>query len=508
MELEFEREAMDGYETLAELTLCQEETQETIVPDACPDILRIVEVCGQAFLGEKQVKEGSGTVTGTVRAVVLYRPEGGGGLCRMEAEVPFTVQAELPGLTEQGKLVACPRLKRADARVLNPRKVLLRVELAVELTACQPIHRELCRAVNGAEEQAICQKQTTYEHYCLCAVEEKPFVFEDQIRLKSGQGENLRLMDSRVQTLCTESRRIGNKLIFKGNAEVYLLLLAPDGGLTACRETLPFSQVLELGDGGEEGDCRITVDVLSFRCAPDLDDRQCMEVELELLAQAQVYRHRTMTVLRDLYSTARLTECETELCPLCHREEDSVLPQSSRELLETGEGVRGVVDSTLCLGEVSQRREGRELILSAEARITVLYLDESEELRTGEGTFPVICRMGASEGARCSCRCVCPGEVYAAPAAGGIEVRFNVEFHCLTTGTEELSVIATARLGEERSSGGGERPSVVLRLAAPGEGLWEIAKNYGTTTEQILRANELDSDRLPLGAMLLIPSAG
>ena len=46
--MEFERDTIISYETVAETTLCQEETLESIVPDACPDILRIVDVCGQA----------------------------------------------------------------------------------------------------------------------------------------------------------------------------------------------------------------------------------------------------------------------------------------------------------------------------------------------------------------------------------------------------------------------------------------------------------------------------
>jgi LysM repeat protein len=47
---------------------------------------------------------------------------------------------------------------------------------------------------------------------------------------------------------------------------------------------------------------------------------------------------------------------------------------------------------------------------------------------------------------------------------------------------------------------------VVLRLPAPGEELWDIAKAHGTTVEQILQANELEEDALPTGRMLLIPS--
>ena len=79
MELELKRDAIHCFETVADVTICQEETQEAIVPDACPDILRIVEVCGQACLTGKQAREGMATVSGMVRASVLYLPETGGG---------------------------------------------------------------------------------------------------------------------------------------------------------------------------------------------------------------------------------------------------------------------------------------------------------------------------------------------------------------------------------------------------------------------------------------------
>ena len=48
---------------------------------------------------------------------------------------------------------------------------------------------------------------------------------------------------------------------------------------------------------------------------------------------------------------------------------------------------------------------------------------------------------------------------------------------------------------------------MVLRFAAPGEEVWDIAKAYGATTAQILQANELEEETLPAGRMLLIPNA-
>ena len=87
-----------------------------------------------------------------------------------------------------------------------------------------------------------------------------------------------------------------------------------------------------------------------------------------------------------------------------------------------------------------------------------------------------------------------------------MEVRFTLEFHCLTVCRTQAASVREARLGGPRSKGAGPSPSVVLRLAAPGEGIWELAKAYGTTTQQILQANELEEETIPEGKMLLIPS--
>ena len=498
--MEFERDTIISYDTVAEATLCQEETLESIVPDACPDILRIVDVCGQATLTGKQAREGAFQVSGAVRASILYQPEGGGGLRRMEVSLPFTCQGDAPGLTERGTVLASPRLRCAEARALNPRKVLLRVDLAVDITACQPVERAVCVGAGGGEE-TVCQKKFQGEDYQLFAVQEKPFTFSDQVRLQSGGGEAPVLLAARIQPVC-----IGSKLIFKGVAELDLLLQEPGGALTTSHESMPFSQIIEAAGAVEEGDCQVEVEVASFRCEPDPADGRELNVDLELLAQAQVRCRRPVTLLQDLYSTSNLMEVERENQSLCRLVEQSVRPQAVRELLETGEMVRSVVDARLALGQVRQSREGKELALTADAWITVLYLDENELVQCVRQSIPVTCRLECPEGARCSCFCACPGEVFAAPAAGGVEVRFTVEFHCLTTETTTVPAVTAAQLGETRNGGEGQRPSVVLRMPAPGEELWDIAKAHGATMEQILQANELEEEALPMGRMLLIPS--
>ena len=80
MELELECTQLSGFETVLDTTVFHEETMEMIVPDACPDILRIVDTEGMACLRTKEAQEGRAEVSGTARAAVLYLPDGGEGL--------------------------------------------------------------------------------------------------------------------------------------------------------------------------------------------------------------------------------------------------------------------------------------------------------------------------------------------------------------------------------------------------------------------------------------------
>ena len=505
MELEFDRDTITCYETAAEATLCQEETLESIVPDACPDILRIVDVYGQAELRGKQTREGGVTVSGFVRATILYQPDGSDDLHRMDVGLPFTCQMEVSGLSSGGVVLASPRLRRAEARALNPRKVLLRADLAVDIKACQPVERTVLRSVLEAEQNNVCQRQYQGQTYHIAAIQEKNFTFSERVRIPSNQADIGRVMALRAQPVCTESKLIGSKLIFKGAVELSLLLQEPTGTLVSSRESIPFSQVMEVNGVGEENDCEIAVELSDLQWEPLIDEKGMLDVSLELLAQAQVRCHRPMVLLQDLYSTLCHMDVSWEAVPMWQQVEQSVRPQAVRELLECEELVRSVVDSRLALGPVTQKREGTQLILTAEVWITVLYRDEQEQLQCICQMLPVPLRLDCPEGQVCSCKSQCQGEVFAAPGAGGVEVRFTLEFHCQTQRQTAVNCVCSATPGEARNSESGPTPSLILRLATPGEGLWELAKTYGTTQEQILQANELTEEDLPEGKMLLIP---
>ncbi len=502
MELELRCETVNCFESVLNTTVYQEETQEAIVPDACPDILRILDTRAQAYLTGKQVRDGMATVSGLVRANVFYLPEQPDTCVRhLEITIPFTCQSEAPGLTSQATVLASPRLRWAEARPLNPRKVLLRVDLAVEINAYQPNGIHLCCAVESGQTYGIEQLVSEESTYMTAAIQEKPFTFSDRLEL-GASGQDTELLSVIGVPSCSECKLIGSKLIFKGDVDIEALV-CEGGELRTVRQAMTFSQIMEISDVGEGCCCEVRVALTDLALQRENRFSDC-EVTVELLAQAVVRERRTLSILRDLYSTGWHTETTRSACSIYHALEDGAKSVPVRELMETTTLVRTLSCCWCELGEIHMTKERDHTVFTADVHFAAIYLDDAEQFQSVHKVMPVQCR---SDSAGDSSRCWCsqPRELFVSPAAGGLEVRFVLEFHCLSLTEQQVTGIQAATLGNERQKADASQPSVILRLAAPGERLWDIAKAYATTAEQISQANELEDGSIPRGKMLLIP---
>ena len=230
-----------------------------------------------------------------------------------------------------------------------------------------------------------------------------------------------------------------------------------------------------------------------------------MSVSLGMLAQAVVREERQVTLLSDIYSTAYDLSVQRRGYALARLLEHGERRITARELLETTSPVRQVCDVHIHVGQVEAERDGEQGRLKAELSATVVYLSEEGMLEAVTRTITAMCPMELSAGAMCSCRCVCSGEGAAAPAGGGVELRCPLEFRYLSLLPRQITGVAQVRLDEDAPRDPSARPSIVLRAVEEGERLWDIAKAYGTTMEDIVQANSLGEDALTAGRVLLIP---
>lgn len=501
--MELKKHITRYYQPVYATIVQKEESDEAIVPDSSPDIQSIVATTGLACLKDKFARDGRLEMSGVVKATVLYIPDGQQSMKKLELNLPFNHAVEHPAM--DGDVIAhiVPTVLSAETRLLNPRKVQVTVVLSLAIDVVAPAEWEVCDGLLDDEHEL--QMLTDYQSAIVpIAVREKEFTVTDEIELPSSKPPIGELLTVNVTPSAREVKVIGNKLVFKGLAQLQILYNTPDNEAVATFEQeLPFSQILEM-DGLEEN-CDSTVDLqligleIDLRTGISLDTR-VLGITLPLTAYAVATLERRMEVLADVYST-------TQDCKLTYKNytftqpgerEERLVPV--RELIETGMGVQSVLDTAVALGTPSLHH-GDESAVTCDAFVRVLYVSDDGSYATATRRLSIPCPV---DGDAWIVKVKQPLEVSAAATQDGMEVRFGVEFILETVNEVQLLSLDDIELlplvAEDAP-----RPSVVLRRVQAGEKLWNVAKRYKTTIEDIKAANQLEDGELSASKMLLIP---
>ena len=507
MELELKREICDAWVQDTELALSSEESVETIVPDYCPDIGRVIETSGTVYIHSQELRGGTAEVTGAVRVCVLYTPDGERGIHTLEFSLPFTASAEARNLPEGAVLTAEAETEFLEIRPLNPRKLFTHCKLVIHLT---PYRKASVTCVSDAVETEDIPLEKRLERrkaVVLTHVVRRDFVFSDALNLSPGRPGAAELLSSRVTSHVTEAKAIGNKLIVKGVSAVFLLYLTEDGDCGSAVGELPFSQILDLDAAPETPavSAKLQQTDTDVRLGDDTDGRR-IDVTLYFTAFGFVREERELTLLRDLYSTTRNVRYETEPLPVAALFEQETRRQNVRELLEIGVAADSLLSLSAFCGPVSVSREGKRCALRAGVHIRAMYLDEGGVPLVAERRSEVQCQADFPDSCYLTADAICPEEPQGSIGERGIETRFPVDFHIEAQRTAQIPCVVSAEWDESPLPDPGSEPSLILRRLGREENLWDLAKACRSTVSGILAANGLteEADAVP-DTLILIP---
>ncbi len=497
MDMELQRVTLEGYRPIYHTMFTQEETLESIVPDAMPDVERIVCAWGAARVRDCELGEGALRLTGEARVTVLYLPEGEDAPRPLEVSLPFQCSRDDPRLRSGDPVLAEVTLTSADSRTVNPRKLLTRCQLSVWAAAYEEGVQEIaCDAAGEHLEKRLVPRK----FWRIPAVREKTFAFSDVLRPPASRPEMEELLYSRAETGPVDAKLIGKKLVLKGDVELTALYRG-GGQLVPARFELHYSQIVDLGDAAEDAEPEVSVALRSADCRLAGGE---LEVALEAQIQAVLWTLRPVTVLADAYGVGESVDVERTPVTLCAMAERTARREMGRKLCQSDVPAKQVLDCAAAVSSVAGEPVEGGMEYTAQAEVSVLYLSEDDALCAGAVTVPIVSRVELPEGAECACRCRTVGEATAVPVTGGIEVRCEAEFAFNAVSAEQ--VWAVSELREGTAPADIRRPSVVIRRMGEGETLWDVAKACGSTVADIRAANDLPSEEGATGALLLIPT--
>lgn len=505
MEVTTNKQTMEGY-ALSQLgEAITEESMETIVPDSFPDAETISGCWANLTLRNKECAAGRATVSGSAKANLVYEPADGTAPRSLSLTMPFSIEYYAPGITEDSQPVVCFRLVAAEGRVVNSRKLQVRLTIGAQFSVYDPAEITYCSEVTCEEPLEVMNTELSM---LMCShMKEKSFTIKDELQLNDGKPSVSDILMYDVNFIINDKKMVGSKLVYKGDVAVAVVYRSPEDVIESQVFTLPFSQIVDFDNADEDCDPVLTLmpTAMDLQISDDYTESlNRFQLELGVLAQTALLKNYTIYPVVDVYSVVRDCEVNSEELKYTSLLEAMCLEKSLGEEMQTSEPVTRVLMVNVGLPKREVRHSGDQLDVKQTVEATALCLGSTGKVFSEKKRMELPMSMTLADNSRADIRAGLRGVPGA--AAMGNTLSFDVplyfEMEALADGT--LNVVESIELGDEPYDKK-TLPSARILLSAEGD-LWQTAKRYGARVDDIMALNGIEDRNEDLGGRtLLVP---
>ena len=501
MEVSLRKSTYPCYQPSYTQTFLLSEGQECVVPDTLPAVASVICTSAIPLIRSKDVSDGRVRIEANVPARVTSKGEDG-RIFPIDVNIPFYLSAQDEQISGESVCTALLTLRQVETRMLNPRKLSVRAELAVTVTCYTQsvLTTYLAPEEDASEIHALEQRANTD---CVVCATEKTFVLTDEAELPETMPPAEEILAQSAIVSVGEVRAVGSKIIVNGSVNSALLYRCASGALHEFKFRTTFSQIIESDCEAEDASVSLSV-LLSgvyYEILPGSEMRT-FAMELHLVAQAVISKAQEIAFLTDAYSNRFPLETQSETLCLTANRNESVLEESGKALLETAAEVSEIVS---CRAEpIGIETENADALVRL--RITLCYRS-GEEYAAAERCVTQKIALPVEEGVAVRVEGASVTEIGAVPVPGGAEARYTVAVRAVFFSRREEQCIRSICYDEAQSIDNGDQPTIVMMRVNSRQSLWELAKEHCSTVEAIRSANALDDAAGEWERLLIIPKA-
>lgn len=500
MELIFEEHGHSYLRRVLHDTVSQEQTVDVVIPDSLPDAQRVVDAFAVVLLRSASCDAEQAQIGAVATAGVLFVDEAG-QVQRLDAQLPFSFRREYPMQEESCELRCRCEIKSVDARLLNSRKLLVRVGLTCTLEVYSVHTRTEYDLPEPAPTLQLLLQELPMR--LPMGLGERSFSIHEELELPPEKQPIARPLKTLSRLGVKEERMVGNKAVFKGELLVHLLYENAAGELDTCQWTVPFSQYAELAQELDECAVYTTLTLTALEAEPDssLESRRLL-IGAEVLAQCLAVGEQQVKLISDAFCTDAELTAQWERWTVEATLDSRCLNQTAAA--EISAQAQRVVDAWAWPDELLRQRQEGGLRVELPLNCNVLYLDTEGQLQ--RQTLRPVARFSleAEEAVSCEKAGLTLGQLQCTAQRGEISLRMPVELSLNSVVQQELSTLCAAELSPPEKQGE-KRPAVILRCTQREESVWEIAKALRAPVQGIVDANQLTDGLVPEETLLLIP---
>lgn len=484
------------------------------VPDVKPDIGRMIQNKGNVTMEEVRLNDGHAFLRGNLNVDLLYVGEEEGGVYSLSARLPIEETMNLEGIISGDKLCLKWEIEDLSLHLIHSRK--LNIKAVVTFYA---VVDELngIRLPVALDNDSVSVKKKTMRLLSLAVHKKDTLRKKEEITLASNKPNIAELLWHTTEVRGLDLRPEDDVIKAKGELFVFVLYVGDDesGSLQWLEYSVPFTGEVECGGctSGMVPNMESSVIHETVEVKPDADGEERMlvaDVVLEL--DMKLYQEEEHEVILDVYSPfcqyipggkretlesllvrnfskcrlsdrVNVKENQGKILQICHGQGKVKVDKTT--VVENGIQVEGIVHTKILyiIGNDDMP------FYSMEAMIPFTHIVEARGI-TGDSVYHLHADLE-----QMSTTMVDSNE---------IEVKATVSLNVLVISCMEEMIIDKVEEQPLDMEKVRKMPGITVYMVKPGDTLWDIAKKFYTTVEEICKGNNLENGKIEVSQPLLL----
>ncbi|MBR6033679.1 MAG: DUF3794 domain-containing protein [Clostridia bacterium] len=479
---------------------------DVIVPDIKPDILSPVQTAGTVCIYRKEILDGKVKIDGTVQVYVIYSSDDEAGTTRgLNTSMDFTETLAMPNCITGMDLVVKTVIESIDARVINGRKINIRATVDFELKVYSNENIDFISTINGLNDMQKLEKDISLDSL-VGGGSTKAFAKETiSVDTVDTIAE---ILNASVLLINKDTKVSYNKVLVKADALIRVLYLTEDNMIKSCQSNVPVTGIVDIQNVNENHICDVNYEIKNLIVKPNVGDEHSIYVETELEIFCSAYEKRNMTIIEDIYSPTQAISFTQKQIKIIENNDFFNDTFHVNEKMEIPELAGGKIYNVKIKPFVNmQRATNDEIDYEGDIKVDILFWNDIENRACNKIiNLPMKYSLkvqGVNDNSDIETEITCGKQDISLLPDGNVGLNVDISFSVNSINYKDISVLD--EITEDKNADNSSC-SMVIYYVKSGDTLWNIAKQFRSTIEEITKINSIDNpETLQIGRQLFIP---
>ena len=479
---------------------------DMIVPDVKPDILNTIDTVGNVCIYKKEVLEGKVRFDGSINLNVIYLADSETDITRgLTTTLDFTQMIDVDNCRNGMQLRNNIAIKDIECKVLNGRKINTKVVLEIDVYIYSNEEVNILKEINNIDDVQILNTDMNVNNLVgsgCCRASAK-----DTIALET-EDNIAEILKTEVNLTNSEMKVSYNKVLLKADACVKIMYLTENENIKVVSCNIPVMGFVDMPNVSEENLLSCQYEIKNILIKPNSAEQHSIYIEIEFEICCDATQSMEIKTIQDFYCpNVDLEFKQKEINTIannninkniCNIQERISIPEISNNKIYDVEIMPNINNAKVLNGSI---------FYDGDLKLNFIFSSNNTSgIDTKRYSLPFsynVVNDNVTPNKTINTSLNCINDQFIITSDGMIDCKIDLEFETRMYEDVNLNLIEDIKIREENNN---DNPSMIVYIVKEGDTIWDIAKKYKTTMQDIININNLDNgDEIFVGEKLFIP---